>query len=123
MTSIHSRGNASTELRFIEILRDAQIKGWRRHQNLPGRPDFIFRVPRVAVFIDGCFWHSCPRCSKPPMQNKSYWGPKLQRNHERDKAVNTQLRKSGWTVLRIWEHQLDQPSRVLRRLEALLVQG
>jgi DNA mismatch endonuclease (patch repair protein) len=121
MTAIRSRGNASTELRFIEILRGAHIAGWRRHEDLPGRPDFVFRDRRVAVFIDGCFWHSCPRCSKPPKQNKSYWGPKLERNRERDKTVCKQLRKSGWTVIRFWEHQLDRPLKILRRLEKTLM--
>jgi DNA mismatch endonuclease (patch repair protein) len=120
MTSIRSRGNASTELRFIEILRSARVRGWRRHQELPGRPDFAFRAQRTAVFIDGCFWHCCPRCSKPPKKNRSYWAPKLQRNCERDKEVSTQLRKAGWTVLRIWEHQLDKPIMILRRLERAL---
>lgn len=120
MTSIRSRGNASTELRFVEILRRTHITGWRRHQELPGHPDFAFRDPRVAVFIDGCFWHCCPHCSKPPKQNKSYWEPKLRRNRERDKAVSMQLRKSGWTVLRIWEHELAHSLRVSRRLERAL---
>jgi DNA mismatch endonuclease (patch repair protein) len=123
MASIRSRGNASTELRFIGILRGAHVTGWRRHQKLPGRPDFVFRSKRVAVFIDGCFWHGCPRCSNPPKQNKSYWGPKLQRNCERDKTVTMQLRRSGWTVLRIWEHQLEHPSTVLRRIEKALLKS
>jgi DNA mismatch endonuclease (patch repair protein) len=120
MASIRSRGNGSTELRFASLLRGANISGWRRHLPLPGHPDFVFRTARVAVFIDGCFWHSCPRCSSPPRQNTSYWGPKLERNRERDRTVNRALRAAGWKVVRIWEHELNQPNRVLGRLQTAL---
>ena len=120
MASIRSRGNESTELRFATLLRGARIAGWRRHLPLPGRPDFAFRRARVAVFIDGCFWHSCPRCSSAPKQNKSYWGPKLERNRQRDRAVSNQLREAGWTVVRIWEHELNQPKGALNRLRQRL---
>lgn len=120
MSAIRSKGNASTELRFVAILKNARITGWRRHQNLPGKPDFVFRSERVAVFIDGCFWHCCPLCSKPPTQNKSYWGPKLKRNRERDALVLEELRARGWKVIRIWEHELERPALALRRLRRQL---
>lgn len=117
MRAIRSHGNGSTELRFISILRAARITGWRRRQKLPGQPDFVFRSSRIAVFIDGCFWHCCPRCFLPPRQNTSYWEPKLARNRERDKKVSKQLREANWRVLRFWEHQLERPAGVLRQLK------
>lgn len=123
MSAIRSRGNTSTELRFATLLRSVHITGWRRHQNLPGRPDFVFRGERVVVFVDGCFWHSCPRCSRVPRVNKRYWGPKLARNRERDCQVTDELRDSGWTVLRVWEHQLDRPSAILIKLSKRLKRG
>lgn len=117
MRAIRSQGNMSTELRFASLLREAHLTGWRRHQDLPGRPDFVFKTQRLAIFIDGCFWHACPRCSHQPRENRKYWGPKLARNRERDRQVTTELRLTGWTVIRIWEHQLDRPSRVLQIVE------
>lgn len=73
------------------------------------RPDIVFTRQRVAVFVDGCFWHSCPEHSKPPSQNTGYWGPKLQRTIDRDLAQTQLLRDAGWTVIRIWEHDpLDE---------------
>lgn len=120
MRSIRGQGNASTELRFISILRAEKITGWRRRQALPGKPDFVFRSSRTAVFIDGCFWHCCPRCFEPPKQNMSYWGPKLKRNQARDKEVNKKLSDANWRVIRFWEHQLNQPESVLRRLRRVL---
>jgi DNA mismatch endonuclease, patch repair protein len=59
MAAVRSRGNKDTELKLIAILRGYHIKGWRRHQPLPGKPDFLFRRYRLAVFVDGCFWHGC----------------------------------------------------------------
>ena len=110
----------STELRLVSLLRAAQIKGWRRHQNLPGKPDLIFRSCKLAVFVDGCFWHGCPHCARVPRENTRYWGPKLARNVERDKQVSGLLRSTGWHVIRIWEHQLERPNRVLRKLAEAL---
>jgi DNA mismatch endonuclease (patch repair protein) len=123
MSAIRSRGNASTELRFANLLRSEHITGWRRHQNLPGRPDFVFRTERMVVFVDGCFWHSCPHCSRVPRANKRYWRPKLARNRERDCQVTDELRASGWTVLRVWEHQLDRPLPILNKLRKRLKKG
>jgi DNA mismatch endonuclease (patch repair protein) len=69
------------------------------------RPDVVFTRARVAVFVDGCFWHVCPEHSNAPRRNTDYWNPKLARNVERDQQQTAALRKAGWTVVRIWEHE------------------
>ncbi|MDJ0105624.1 very short patch repair endonuclease [Rhodococcus erythropolis] len=68
------------------------------------RPDIVFTRRRVAVFVDGCFWHCCPEHGRNPGVNQEYWSPKLRRNMERDKAQTELLERADWTVLRIWEH-------------------
>jgi DNA mismatch endonuclease, patch repair protein len=116
MAAIRSRGNKDTELKLAATLRAAGIKGWRRHQNLPGRPDFAFRRERLAIFVDGCFWHGCPTHGRKPTSNQDYWIPKLLRNQQRDAQAKRALKKAGWLVLRFWEHELAQPSRVVMRI-------
>jgi DNA mismatch endonuclease, patch repair protein len=69
------------------------------------RPDIAFTARRVAVFVDGCFWHACPEHGSKPAANTWYWGPKLQRNVERDRAADAALAAAGWEVVRIWEHE------------------
>ncbi|HUQ21186.1 MAG TPA: very short patch repair endonuclease [Gemmatimonadaceae bacterium] len=124
MSRIRSVGNATTELRFICLLRAAGISGWRRHAALQGRPDFVFRRERVAVFVDGCFWHFCPTCTKPPKSNLEYWSKKLRHNTQRDRLVTAILRREGWRVLRIWEHAIRRhPDRVVMRLRKQLAKG
>jgi DNA mismatch endonuclease (patch repair protein) len=103
-----------------EILRRAGFTGWRRHQNLPGRPDFIFRRFRVAIFVDGCFWHQCPRCSNMPVNNSEFWRTKLTGNRTRDKQNNQKLRQLGWIPLRFWEHELEDAGRVIKKLSSVL---
>lgn len=123
MASIRSTGNRSTEQRFARLLRLAGIRGWRRHLSLPGRPDFAFPSARVAVFIDGCFWHGCPRCYRAPEGNARYWEMKRAANRARDRRVARELRARGWAVLRFWEHALKaegRAERVTRALAALL---
>ncbi|HTN57537.1 MAG TPA: very short patch repair endonuclease [Protaetiibacter sp.] len=82
------------------------------------RPDIVFTRRRVAVFVDGCFWHSCPLHGSTPRTNSEYWTPKLDRNRNRDQAQTEALRAEGWTVLRIWEH--EAPEDALARLIAAL---
>src|SRR5208282_440535 len=88
MAAIRSRGNKDTELKLASILRAARITGWRRHQSLPGKPDFVFRRERLALFVDGCFWHGCPRHGRQPGTNTAYWAKKLSRNKGRDRSVS-----------------------------------
>lgn len=82
------------------------------------RPDLVFVGPRVAVFIDGCFWHGCPMHGTQPRANPGYWGPKIARNRERDARNTAALESEGWAVVRAWEHENVQ--EVVRRVEAAL---
>jgi DNA mismatch endonuclease (patch repair protein) len=120
MAAIRSRGNRATELRLTSILRAAGITGWRRHQPIPGRPDFTFRRARLAVFVDGCFWHGCRWHCRIPQDNRKYWRHKISRNANRDRSINRLLRKAGWRVLRIWGHSLRTPQAVIRRITSRL---
>lgn len=81
----------------------------RRHpEGIIGKPDFGNKARRIALFIDGCFWHGCPRHYKAPKTNKKYWIPKIEANRKRDRKVTRLLRKSGWRVIRAWECELDR---------------
>jgi DNA mismatch endonuclease, patch repair protein len=122
MSRIRSQGNKDTELRLISLMRAAGITGWRRNGTLPGRPDFVFRVERVVIFVDGCFWHGCPRCYRCPRSNRKYWRAKVDRNRRRDRQITRLLRRGNWQVVRIWEHQLDTQGhrRSINRLQRLL---
>lgn len=106
MSAIRWRGNRTTELAVARLLRRWKLSGWRRHQGLPGRPDFLWRGHRVALFVDGCFWHGCPRCYKAPKRNAAFWRAKILSNRTRDRRVNCDLRQLGWKVIRVWECQI-----------------
>jgi DNA mismatch endonuclease (patch repair protein) len=123
MSRIRKFGNKTTEIRMIALFQAYGIKGWRRHLPLPGRPDFTFRRARVVVFVDGCFWHGCPRCNWTPTSNTKYWSSKLVGNRAKDRDANRALRRSGWTVVRIWEHSLKHPARVMARIRRALGDG
>lgn len=149
MSRIRSRGNAATELALAKLLRAAGITGWRRHAlvrvasgkrqvtrktpalilspvtrhlSLTVRPDFVFRQARLAVFVDGCFWHGCPRHATTPKNNRTFWHRKLSRNKTRDRLVTRTLRAQSWLVLRIWEHALSRKNEehLLRRIQKAL---
>lgn len=122
MARVLGRGNARTELVFVKILRQHKIVGWRRHRPLFGSPDFVFSKKRVAIFVDGCFWHGCPRHGTQPSTNRAFWRKKLVRNKDRDRLVTRTLQKSGWYVLRIWQHELvcKRKGRCLLRIKRAL---
>lgn len=122
MARIRSRGNKDTELALIALMRRHRITGWRRSQAIFGKPDFVFRRQRVAVFVDGCFWHGCPKHANAPVGNREFWEKKLDANRKRDRLVKRELRRRGWRVLRIWEHELqrrNEPS-LIRRISVCL---
>ncbi|MDR1304759.1 MAG: very short patch repair endonuclease [Verrucomicrobiales bacterium] len=113
MSRIRGKGNKKTELRLIGIFKVHGITGWRRNSRLPGKPDFIFPKQKVAVFVDGCYWHGCPKHFCCPSTNTKFWDAKITRNKERDREVNHTLRKAGWRVLRVWEHALTRKQETI----------
>jgi DNA mismatch endonuclease (patch repair protein) len=134
MGQIRSRGNSSTEIAFMRLLRQHRVSGWRRHRSLTllkiahgtrtsenrkpcVKPDFVFHTHRVAVFIDGCFWHGCPRHGTKPEGNADFWKAKLLQNQARDRYVTRMLLRQNWKVVRIWEHQLKKGDMLMTRLK------
>lgn len=115
MAAIRGSGNKDTELRMMALFRAHRLTGWRRRVALFGKPDFVFHRERVVVFVDGCFWHGCPRPRHAPLpKNRAeWWAAKLLRNKERDRIVTRALRAAGWRVLRVWECALT-PKRSAR---------
>src|SRR5579864_236179 len=109
MRSIKGKGNRSTEIRFRLALVRARIKGFRVNRRVEGtHPDVFFDRERVAVFLDGCFWHGCPNCALlSPRTNAEYWQTKINCNKERDIRMTSMLEDKGIRVLRIWEHELS----------------
>jgi len=109
MSKIRGRRNRSTERRMAAMLRAKGISGWQMHRtDIPGKPDFFFEELGIALFIDGCFWHFCPKCSKMPTQNRAFWNEKLTKNIYRDRRIRRALNRSGISVIRLWEHDLDK---------------
>ena len=90
------------------MLAGLGINGWKKnYPNVLGKPDIVFPNEKIAIFIDGCFWHDCPICRRPlPKNNSKYWKGKITRNKNRDKNINIELEKQGWLVIRIWEHEI-----------------
>jgi DNA mismatch endonuclease (patch repair protein) len=112
--SRNMRANRRTDTKPEVALRKAlHARGYRYRKDfrldLPGgvrvRPDIVFTARKVAVFVDGCFWHVCPEHGREPTSNEWYWTPKLRRNVERDRAADAALTANGWRVVRLWEHE------------------
>jgi DNA mismatch endonuclease (patch repair protein) len=106
------------ERRVERILRRESILFRRNFRLLPGTPDFVLVKRGVAVFVDGCFWHGCPRCFAGTRRNRSWWAAKIESNRRRDKRVNALLRRRGYRVLHLWEHYSDQ--QMERRLMKMI---
>lgn len=115
MAAIKQTGNKSTEWRVRATLIGKGICGWKlgTASNLPGRPEFVFESRKVVVFIDGCFWHGCPYCYRPPKTHRRFWAEKIAKNQARDVRVAARLRREGWAVVRLRECRLEEG---LRRL-------
>jgi len=152
MSRIRSRGNKDTELALAKLFRRHKITSWRRHvqmriaerrvwnnfknraavvplrilnselRTFAVRPDFVFLKSRTAVFVDGCFWHGCPKHATKPKNNRAFWHRKLSANKTRDQLVTRTLRRAGWRVLRVWEHELARKNeaRLVKRFRSVL---
>jgi len=121
MAAVRSKGNRSTELALGRLLFASGLRGYRKHWAVDGRPDFAWLGLRVAVFVDGCFWHGCTRCKNLPQSNAGFWRDKIGANQRRDKRVTQRLRRAGWTVVRVKECALHWPStlnRIARAVES-----
>jgi DNA mismatch endonuclease, patch repair protein len=123
MKAVRGKNNKTTERRFRGLLVGAGIRGWKvRPKGLPGSPDFFFPEELLAVFLDGCYWHACPRCGHVPSVNRPFWSAKLQRNQERDREKERKLEESGYRFIRFWEHELQEAAGdCLDRLRAALL--
>lgn len=121
MAKVRSTGNQSTEAKVEAMLKNTGIRGWKKHpKGIPGCPDFYFSKANLVVFVDGCFWHACPRCGRLPASNAEYWTPKISSNRRRDNRTRRQLQKRGLHVMRIWEHEVKRASwirRLVRMIE------
>ena len=107
MAKVRSKGNRSTEGKVEAALKTAGVKGWKKHPKyVLGRPDFYLSKAKLAVFVDGCFWHACPKCGRLPSSNAEYWTSKIDSNRRRDNRIRRQLRAEGFHVMRIWEHEV-----------------
>ena len=124
MRSIGSKNTKSTELAIISLFKANNITGWRHSYNVKGHPDFVFLAPKVAIFVDECFWHGHDCRNTRPSDNAEYWAQKRQQNIRHDKEVTENFEKRGWTVLRIWECELKKKTiedTLLKIRKALVV--
>lgn len=122
MSSVRSKKNKSTELKLIDVFSQLGLHGWRRNYQVKGHPDFVFLEKRVAIFVDGCFWHGHDCRNTRPEDNKEYWVKKRERNILHDLAVTELFQGRGWIVIRIWECELRQKRRpdLLVKLQPLI---
>jgi len=117
MSRIRGKHNVSTEVTLRMALVRARMTNWQMHQRVSDvRVDFQFPSERLVVFVDGCFWHGCAKCFKGPRTRTGYWIAKIDSNRNRDRRNSVALRRDGWRVLRVWEHELDRLERVVARI-------
>ncbi|MBQ1411411.1 MAG: DNA mismatch endonuclease Vsr [Oscillospiraceae bacterium] len=118
MRQVKSQGNKTTEMKLISYFKSKKITGWRRNYKVKGHPDFVFLKTKIAVFVDGCFWHGHDCRNIHPVTNADFWDKKRQYNIEHDKRITSEFQSRGWQVIRIWECELKKKNRSV--LEAKL---
>lgn len=118
MKKVRSKNNKSTELKLIQIFKENNIHGWRRNYKVKGHPDFVFLSRKIAIFVDGCFWHGHDCRNTKPKDNQEYWDKKRERNMKHDKEITEYFENRGWTVIRIWECELKN-KKVLEKLKCI----
>jgi DNA mismatch endonuclease (patch repair protein) len=118
MASVRTVGG-TTERKMEALLRQNGIRGFRKQWPVAGKPDFAWPKSKVALFVDGCFWHGCPRCDRPSKSNTTFWKSKIVSNRRRDARVARKLRNDGWSVLRVWECRIAEERTVARIMRAV----
>lgn len=120
MRSVKSRNNKSTEIKLLNFFKIHKINGWRRSFELFGKPDFVFPKDRIAVFVDGCFWHGHNCRNINPKNNKNYWQQKITKNKKRDILVNKTLKNKNWKIIRIKECELKKENILLKKFKSII---
>ncbi len=118
MAAVRSRGNTTTEIPLGKLLWADGLRGYRKHWPIAGKPDFAWPRRKIAVFVDGCFWHGCA-CKYLPRTNTAFWRNKIETNRRRDRRVSKTLRADGWTVIRVKECAVMKRSTLCRIARAL----
>ena len=118
MKKVRSKNNKSTELKLIQIFKENNIHGWRRNYKVKGHPDFVFLNKKIAIFVDGRFWHGHDCRNTKPKDNQEYWDKKRERNMKHDKEITEYFENRGWTVIRIWECELKN-KKALEKLKCI----
>ena len=123
MKKVRSKNNKSTELKLIQIFKENNIHGWRRNYKVKGHPDFVFLNKKIAIFVDGCFWHGHDCRNTKPKDNQEYWDKKRERNMKHVKEITEYFENRGWTVIRIWECELkkDNKNNLLIKIKDVLI--
>jgi DNA mismatch endonuclease, patch repair protein len=117
MSRIRSN-NTKIEIAFRKFVWSRGLRGYRLKTKFKGRPDLYFPATKIVVFIDGCFWHKCPKCFVRPKSRNEYWDGKIRYNVIRDKKTTRRLRKETFTVIRFWEHEIeDNIERCYKKLK------
>lgn len=121
MSKVRSKNNKSTELTLIQLFKENNIVGWKRNYPVKGHPDFVFLDKKIAVFVDGCFWHGHDCRNTRPSNNADYWAKKRERNMKHDKEITELFERRGWTVIRIWECELKKKNTdaLLNKIQCL----
>jgi len=117
MRLVRTRGTRP-ERAVASLLRASGIRYRSNLRGMPGTPDFVLPEERAVIFVHGCFWHGCPRCFRAPKRNRAWWLRKIEANRRRDGRNERRLRRAGWRVMTVREH--DQISRTARRLSTFL---
>jgi DNA mismatch endonuclease, patch repair protein len=122
MSSIRAK-NTKPEIALRKALWKNGLQGYRLHwKKVAGRPDIAYPKRKIAIFVNGCYWHRCPHCNPSfPKTNKNFWQKKFQDNAERDQRKNKELKKDGWIVIVVWECQIkDNMNRVIHKIEKII---
>ena len=116
--------NTKPEIKLRKVLFKNGCRGFRVSSKITGKPDIVFTKKKIAVFIDGCYWHKCMKCFIKPKTKTKWWMEKINRNVTHDNEVDTQLKSYGWKVLRFWEHDINKSiDKVLNKMITQLKKG